>query len=40
MGNKLSEPIKVGNLTFKTESCFHRLQQDMKKETDLLGREV
>lgn len=37
MGNKLSEPIKVGNLTFKNRIMFPpltTLQQVMKKETD------
>lgn len=40
MGNKLSEPIKVGNLTFKNRIMFPPLTTGYEERADLLGREV
>ena len=37
---KLLEPIQVGKMTLKNRIMFPPLQQGMKKEMDLLVKEV
>ena len=40
MGNKLSEPIKVGNLTIKNRIMFPPLTTGYEERDGSIGREV